>query len=79
MTDKRMTWKEIQDTYPDQWVGLIRVKYVNDDGISIESAVVKYINKPKGELTRKMLDGEIEAVYTTPDHQFQLGMVGVAG
>ena len=79
MTDKRMTWREIQETYPDQWVGLTDVVYVNDDGISIESAVVKYFNMPKGELTRKMLDGEIEAVYTTPDNKFQLGMVGVFG
>ena len=79
MTDGRMTWKEIQDKYPDQGVGLIKVKYVNDDGISIESAIVKYVDKPKGELTRKILDGEIEAVYTTPDRQFQLGMVGVTG
>lgn len=79
MRDKRMTWKEIQNKYPDQWVGLIKVKYVNDDGISIESAEVKYIDKTKGELTRMMLEGEIEAVYTTPDHQFQMGMVGVTG
>ena len=70
MTDKRMTWREIQETYPDQWVGLTDVVYVNDDGISI---------MPKGELTRKMLDGEFEAVYTTPDNKFQLGMVGVFG
>ena len=76
---KRMTWEEIQEKYPDQWVGLIDVKYVNDDGITIESAVVKYTDKPKGELTRRMLDGEIESVYTTPDHLFQLGMVGVFG
>ena len=79
MTTQRMTWEEIQEKYPDQWVGLIDVKYVNDDGITIESAVVKYTDKPKGELTRRMLDGEIESVYTTPDHLFQLGMVGVFG
>ena len=79
MTTQRMTWEEIQEKYPDQWVGLIDVKYVNDDGITIESAVVKYIDKPKGELTRRMLEGEIESVYTTPDNKFQLGMVGVFG
>ena len=77
--EKRMTWDEIQKAYPDQWVGLVDVKYLNDDGVSIESAVVKYTDKPKGELTRMMLDGGIESVYTTPDHKFQLGMVGVFG
>ena len=55
------------------------VKYLNDDGISIESAAIKYTDKPKGELTRMMLDGEIESVYTTPDQKFQLGMAGVFG
>ena len=79
MTEKRMTWSEIQQAYPDQWVGLVDVKYLNDDGVSIESAVVKYTDKPKSELTRMMLDGEIISRYTTPDHVFQLGMVGVFG
>ena len=79
MSEKRMTWNEIQQAYPDQWVGLIDVKYLNDDGVSIESAIVKYTDKPKSELTRMMLDGEIISRYTTPDQVFQLGMVGVFG
>lgn len=79
MSEERMTWNEIQKAYPDQWIGLVDVKYLNDDGISIESAVVKYTDKPKSELTRMMLDGEIIARYTTPDQAFQLGMVGVFG
>lgn len=79
MIGDRMTWDEIQSTYPDQWVGLVDVRYLNDDGISIESAIVKYTDKSKSELTRMMLDGEIISRYTTPDHAFQLGMVGVFG
>ncbi|MCR5790856.1 MAG: hypothetical protein K6G83_13290 [Lachnospiraceae bacterium] len=66
MPEKRMTWEEIQKAYPDQWVGLVDVKYLNDDGISIESAVIKYTDKLKSELTRMMLDGEIIARYITP-------------
>ena len=77
MDNVRMTWKEIQEKYPDQWVGLIDVKYHNDDGISVESAVIKYTDRPKGELTRRMLNGEIVSRYTTPDNIFQLGIVGV--
>lgn len=79
MEEKRMKWEEIQKTYPDQWVGLVDVKYVDNDGISIESAVVKYTGKAKGELTKRMLDGEIISRYTTPDHVFQLGMAGAFG
>lgn len=74
---ERMTWKEIQEMYPDQWVGLVDVNYLNDDGVSIESAIVKYIDKSKSELTRLALRGEVVSRYTTPDNIFQLGMVGV--
>lgn len=76
---ERMTWKEIQKKYPDQWGGLIDVKYIDNDGISIESAVIKYSDKAKGELTGLALQGEIVSRYTTPDHIFQLGMVEVMG
>lgn len=37
---KRMTWKEIHDTYPDMWVALDDVKYLNNDRINVESAIV---------------------------------------
>lgn len=73
---ERLTWEEIQEKYPDQWVGLVEVEYLEDDGISIESAVVKYLDKTKSELTKMALNGEIISRYTTPDNVFQLGMIG---
>ena len=76
---ERLTWQEMQTQYPDQWVGLVEVKYLNDDGVSIESAVVKYTDLSKAELTKRMLDGEIISRYTTPDNVFQMGMVEVHG
>ena len=42
----------------DQWVGLIDLKCINNDSISIESAVIKYMDKAQGELTRLALEGE---------------------
>lgn len=69
---ERMTWKEIQEKHPDQWIGLIEVEYVNNDGVSIETAVVKYTDKSKSELTRLALKGEIVSRYTTPDNIFQV-------
>ena len=49
---ERMTWKEIQEKYPDQWVALKDVIYMNNDGCNVESAVVicamsddDYVNK----------------------------------
>lgn len=73
---KRMTWKEIQEKYPDQWVGLTEVEYIGNDGVSVASAIVKYTNKTKSELTRLALNGEIVSRYTTPDNVFQLGILG---
>lgn len=74
--NKRMTWKEIQEKYPDQWVGLTEVEYIGNDGVSVASAIVKYTNKTKSELTRLALNGEIVSRYTTPDNVFQLGILG---
>ncbi len=79
MTSTRMTWDEIKKAYPDTWVGMVNVQYVDDDGVNIASAEVKYTDKTKAELTRRMLDGEIVSRYTTPDSKFQLGMAGAMG
>ena len=37
---KRMTWAEIQEKYPDKWVALDDVVFLNNDGCNVESAVV---------------------------------------
>ncbi|MCM1057517.1 MAG: hypothetical protein NC517_07920 [Firmicutes bacterium] len=74
---ERMTWEQIQEKYPDQWVGLVDVQYQDDDGISVASAVVKYADKTKSELTRLVLKGEIISRHTNPEGYMQLGMVGI--
>lgn len=74
---ERLTWKQIQEKYPDQWVGLADVRYQNDDGISVKSAVVKYTDKTKSELTRLVLQGEIISRHTNPEGHLQLGTMGV--
>ena len=75
--NERMTWEQIQKKYPGQWVGLTGVRYLNNDGVSVESAIVKYVDKKKSELTRLVLKGEIIARHTDPEGYIQLGMVGV--
>ena len=72
---ERLTWKQIQEKYPDQWVGLVDVKYVNDDNATIESAVVKYYDRTQDELTERMLNGEIISHHTNPDGHFQSGVI----
>ena len=74
---ERLTWEQIQEQYPDQWVGLSDVQYMDNDGVSVESAVVKYADKTKSELTRLVLKGEIMSRHTNPDGHLQFGMAGV--
>ena len=71
---EQLTWKEIQEKYPDQWVGLIDIKWKNDS--NIESAVVKYSDKTKDELLILQIENKIFSCYTTPDYVFQLGIMG---
>lgn len=69
---ERLTWKEIQEKYPDQWVGLIDIEWYNQS--TVQSAIVKYTDKTQGELLSMQLRGEIFSCYTTPDNVFQLGL-----
>ena len=74
---ERLTWEQIQEQYPNQWVGLSEVQYMDNDGVSVESAVVKKADKTKSELTRLVLKGEIISRHTNPDGHLQFGMAGV--
>lgn len=47
---KRMTWDEIKEKYPDQWVGLTDVEFDSEFGADIKSAVVEYTDKTANEL-----------------------------
>lgn len=72
---ERLTWKQMQEKYPDQWLGLTDVKYLDDDGVTIESGVVRYTDKTHSELLEMRLDGEeIVHHHTNPDGHFLLGM-----
>ena len=76
---ERMTWDEIAEKYPMQWVGLADVIYIDSDGISVESAVVKYIDKSKSDLAIMAIRGEaIIPRFTTPNDAFHLGAIGRA-
>ncbi len=77
MEEERMTWEQIQEKYPDQWIGMVDVEYEPDNGATIHSAIVRYVGLPKGELTRMMLDGKCISRYTTPDNVFWLGALGM--
>ena len=72
-----MDWKKIVKKYPNQWVGLTEVEYEEDNDATIKTAIVKYTNKLKDELTWMQFEtsGALIGIYTTPDHVFSLGMI----
>lgn len=77
VTEERLTWSEIQEKYPEQWVGLVDVTFELDNSATIESAVVKYTDKTKDELALMQVEtrGELIGVYTTPDKALQSGVI----
>ena len=70
--NERLQWNEIQEKYPDQWVGLTDVEWSNAS--TVKAAVVKYTDKSKDELLELQLDGDIQkSRYTTPNNIFSVG------
>lgn len=63
---ERLTWEEIMEKYPDQWLGLSDVEW--EDTANIKTAIVKYINISREELLERQHNKEIVCRYTTPDN-----------
>ena len=64
---ERLTWSQIQEKYPAQWVGLNDIEYIDNDGISIKSAVVHFVNRSKDELGMLQALDLTTARYTAPN------------
>ena len=81
MADERLSWEEITEKYPDQWVGLVDVVNEENNYSTIESAVVKYTGMSKSELTHMQIvtKGKVIARYTNPNGVFHLGAVEIFG
>lgn len=77
MKNERLSWKQIQEKYPDQWIGLIDVEYESDNKSTVKTAIVKYTGLSKSEL--KMLqvksDGTVIGEYTGDDTIIQIGVI----
>lgn len=71
ITSKRMTWEEMVDAYPDQWIGIVDADV---EGFTIRSGTVKYVGKSKGELALMQIrSDDLIGVYTTPDNLASIG------
>ena len=72
--DKRLTWEEIKENYPDKWVGLSKVEW--KDEANVRSAVVEYAGDSDDEPLKRQLAGEdMYTIYTTPDNLCPLGLL----
>lgn len=61
---ERLAWDEIISRYPDQWVGLSGIRYLDDDGVTIESAIVSGTGT-KNDMFRRQIDGDADYVLCT--------------
>lgn len=74
---EHLTREQMAEKYPNTWLGLNNIKYLNNDGVTLESADVVYTDKTASELGLMALQGEdIQPLFTTPDNVFQLGFLG---
>lgn len=71
---KRMTWNEIKEKYPNQWIGLTDVEYEHDNLSIISSAIPKYTDKTQEELWDLQIktNGALTVKYTTPENRYKL-------
>ena len=75
---EHLTREQMSEKYPNTWLGLTNVKYANDDGVSLESADIVYIDKSRGELLDMQLDGTEDIIgWYTNDNGLPLGLIGV--
>ena len=70
---ERLTWQEIVNRYPHQYVGLVELEFgINSAGI--RSAVVKCTDKDTddGEMLRDAYLGKLRMKYTTMDEDYPI-------
>ena len=69
MEEKRMTWDEIVEKYPDKWVGLTQVDWKDD--ANVRTAVVVGTSDTGEEFMFRACAGEdMCAMYTTPNNLY---------
>lgn len=72
---ERLTWDEIAEKYPMQWVGLTDVRWNPENDADIESAVVSYSGLPRADVMHMMYEtkGKVIARFTEPNKVLFMG------
>lgn len=75
---EHLTREQMAEKYPNTWLGLNNIKYQNDDGVTLESADVIYIDKTSNELLQMQIAGTDGIIrWYTNDNGLPLGVAGV--
>ncbi len=75
---ERLTWQEICQKYPNQQVGLADVEWLNNDGVTVKSAVVDLTedNHSRRDIISlcAMSKGRLYSQNTTPESSTNTGV-----
>lgn len=66
--NKKMTWKEIEKKYPNEWIRVIDYEF--DEKGELKSGIVLYHSTSKEEVYSKPLSGQSEAFWYTGESTF---------
>ena len=74
MRTERLTWKEIQERFPDHWVKLEDADVNPDNEMDIRSAIVTRVGKATYEDFQDAMAGKSIEMFTTPDGRGHLSV-----
>lgn len=77
-TIKHLTREQMAEKYPDQCIGISNIQYVDNDGVTIESADVVYTDKTEEELLTLQVTGAEDIMcWYTSGNQINIGVIEV--
>ena len=68
MRTRRMSWREIQEKYPDHWVKLEEADVNPENEMDIRSAIVTRVGKATYKDFQDAMTGKSIEMFTTPDN-----------
>ena len=72
---ERLTKQQIEEKYPNQWLGIRNIEYKDVDNRVLESAEVIYTDKTASELASMAINGDDIIPYHTDLDEFPMGFL----
>lgn len=75
---ERLTHEQMLEKYPNQYLGINNIKYMNDDGVTIEAADIIYTDKSQDELMLMQINGTDGIIcWCTKPNEINLGLAAL--